>query len=369
MGWLKKIEGFFIGKGDSFSLKHRVLNGIFLFMAASFIIAVFINMAIGESRTVIFLSVIGAALYSLLYFLTRFQGKFLVPAVVGYGVALFLYTPLLWIRDGGLTGGFPYFLIMFGILAALVFSGKWRSFFLVSEVLVVSFLILLERLYPQIIAHCPGKNCVFYNTFWGFALSLLVVIIVGLVYIDRFEEAHRKLKEYAEKLEELSRRDPLTGLYNRRELMERLNLLAKVFSRNQDKLSLIMIDLDNFKTANDTFGHSFGDRILKEIAEEWSKLLRQGDILGRWGGDEFLIILPHADAKGAREVAERLRKKVVEISRKHFPQLNISLSAGIAEVNFNVNGDLERFIERADSALYAGKKAGGDTIVIFRNNN
>ncbi len=369
MFWLNGIKKFLVGSREEFSLKHRVLNTIFLFMTVVFFLAIFINKAIGESRGVILLSAMGAVLYAFLYFFSRFQGRFLFPAVVGYGVALFFYTPLLWFRDGGLTGGFPYFLIMFGILTALVFSGKWRAFFLVSEVLVVSLLILLERLYPEIINHCPGRNCVFYNNFWGFSLSLLVVIIVGLVYINRFENTHEKLREYAAKLEELSRRDPLTGLYNRRELMERLNLLAKIFSRNNSKLSLIMIDLDNFKAANDSFGHSFGDRILKEIAEEWVKLLRQGDILGRWGGDEFLVILPHADAEGAREVAKRLKEKVEEISRSYSPELKISLSAGITEVYLNITRDIEKFIERADSALYLGKKTGGNSIVIFRNNN
>ncbi len=368
MKTIKRVGKLFVGDEEKFSLKHRVLNGVLFFMFLIFAGAIFINAAIGESSTVIFLSVIGTLAYGVLYFFSRFKNRFLTPAVLGYGLALFFFSPILWIRDGGLTGGFPFFLIMFGILAAIVFSGKWRAFFLVSEVLVVSLLLLLERIYPKLITHCPGRNCVFYNNLWGFSLSLLVVIIVGLFYIERFEETHRKLREYARKLEELSRRDPLTGLYNRRELMDRLNFLSKIFSRNRSKLALIMIDLDNFKRANDNFGHRFGDKLLREIAEEWSRILREGDILGRWGGDEFLVILPHANAHGAKEVAERLKNKVMEISSKYSPDLKLSLSAGITEVD-TADVDLEHFIEEADRALYEGKRRGGGSIVILNDND
>ncbi len=365
MSYLKKLEKVLLGRAEEFSIRHRVLNAILLFMVLLFLASVFINAAIGESRFVVAISLMGAIIYALLYFISLNYKKFIFPAVVAYGVALFGYTPLLWLRDGGLTGGFPYFLVILGILVAIVFTGRWRAFFLISEVIVVSVLLIIERLYPELVTHCPGPHCVFYNNLWGFSLALLVVIIVGLVYIERFERANRKLQEYAARLEELSRKDPLTGLYNRRELVERLNLLLKVFSRNRTDLSIIMIDLDNFKSANDNYGHSFGDKILKEISAEWKKFLREGDIIGRWGGDEFLVILPHADAQGAKTVAERLKNKVKEISGKYSPELNLSLSAGVVQIDFQAAiGDLEHLLERADEALYKGKKLGGDRIII-----
>jgi len=359
------LEEFLLGSPREFSVRHRVLNSILLFMIILFILSVIINIALGKSRFVVMIGLVGAVIYLILYIISLKYRKFYFPAVMAYGVALFGYTPLFWLRDGGMTGGFPYFLIIFGILTAIVFTGKWRAFFLIGEVVVVSFLVMIERLNPRAITHCPSSQCVFYNHFWGFILSLLVVIIVALFYMEKFEVAHEKLKEYTVRLEELSRRDPLTGLYNRRELMDRLNFLIKVFSRNQAHLSIILIDLDNFKKANDNFGHAFGDRVLQQISREWSKLLREGDIIGRWGGDEFLVILPHADAQGARSVAERLREKVKEISEMYSPDLNISLSAGIVQVNFQREYiDLEALLEKADEALYKGKREGGDRIVI-----
>ncbi len=365
MSYLKKLENVLLGRAEEFDVRHRILNAILLFMVLLFSASVFINAAIGESRLGVAISLMGAIIYSILYFISLNYKKFLFPAVVAYSTALFGYTPLLWLRDGGLTGGFPYFLVILGILVAIVFAGKWRAFFLISEVVVVSALLIIERLYPEIITHCPGPHCVFYNNLWGFSLALLVVIIVGLVYIERFERANRKLHEYAARLEELSKRDPLTGLYNRRELMDRLNLLFKIFSRNRSDLSIVMIDLDNFKSANDNYGHSFGDKILKEISEEWKKLLREGDIIGRWGGDEFLVILPHADARGAMSVAERLKNKVKEISQKYSADLNLSLSAGVVQIDFLADsGKLEYLLEKADEALYKGKRLGGDRIVI-----
>jgi len=153
--------------------------------------------------------------------------------------------------------------------------------------------------------------------------------------------------------------DALTGLYNRR-MMDRC--LAEEMSRNKrykHNLSLIMVDIDHFKNINDNFGHKTGDLVL----QEFSKLLKQHvrlriDLPFRYGGEEFILLLPETDKKGAFKIAERFRKKINEHT---FPRIqNLTISAGVASVKWNDNMDL---LELADEALYQAKKNGRNRVV------
>jgi diguanylate cyclase (GGDEF)-like protein len=111
-------------------------------------------------------------------------------------------------------------------------------------------------------------------------------------------------------LEEMSRRDYLTDLYNRRALMEKLDFEIKRRNRTKTSLSVVMLDLDHFKQVNDTHGHQVGDQVLVQVADLLRKTVREIDIVGRYGGEEFLVILPDCPAKEAVNVAERIRAGV-----------------------------------------------------------
>jgi diguanylate cyclase (GGDEF)-like protein len=159
--------------------------------------------------------------------------------------------------------------------------------------------------------------------------------------------------------------DGLTGLYNHRHFQERLEENLKRAERFNESLSLILTDIDHFKSINDTYGHPVGDMVLKTVASTIKSTIREVDIAARYGGEEFAIILIGATSRHARKTAERLRKKIKE---KKFSADNktftVTISLGVASFPDD-STDREDLIEKADLALYTAKKSGRDRTVLY----
>ena len=154
------------------------------------------------------------------------------------------------------------------------------------------------------------------------------------------------------------RTDTLTGLSNRMKLDEALEGEANRARRYGNSFSIIMLDIDNFKQVNDTFGHLRGDEVLKRVADLLKKTLRKTDTPGRWGGEEFLILLPQQDKMSACMVAEKLR---AAMQASEFPQVGtITSSFGVTE--YAARDTVETIIKRADEALYQAKKSGRNCV-------
>jgi two-component system, cell cycle response regulator len=176
---------------------------------------------------------------------------------------------------------------------------------------------------------------------------------------------NQQLKDSLQKLQQMAATDPLTGLYNRRhfgEVLERC--FAESVRYNQD-LACIMCDLDGYKKLNDTLGHQFGDKILQVTSKVISWNLRVMDIAARYGGDEFVILLPHASADLATTVGERIHTQFTLQMRSIVPaDLSLTISMGIASVQHNrpLNSDL--LVALADEALYEAKHRGKDRMIV-----
>lgn len=163
------------------------------------------------------------------------------------------------------------------------------------------------------------------------------------------------------KLEQSALRDPLTGLYNRRELMGRLESEVASARRYGVTLSLIMLDIDHFKHVNDTYGHQAGDDVLKVITQLMQDNVRTGDLVARYGGEEFIIVCPNTDINGAIITAERVRCAVMEkplATRRG--KITVTLSAGVA--NYNNELSIGQLINAADQALYQAKQSGRNRV-------
>jgi len=175
--------------------------------------------------------------------------------------------------------------------------------------------------------------------------------------------AIRNAQLHAE-VQRLAITDALTGLYNRRGLFEVGEREVERAHRFERSLAIVMLDIDNLKPINDTFGHSAGDKILTFVAEQCRRYTRKIDVVSRYGGDEFVILLPENDLFQATQVAERLRKFIVDTP---IPFENIfltsSVSAGISKVTAEIQ-DLGTLIKRADAALYIAKQAGRNQLAI-----
>lgn len=153
--------------------------------------------------------------------------------------------------------------------------------------------------------------------------------------------------------------DPLTGLLNRRAAMERLDSETQAALRDGTPLSLVLIDLDHFKTINDRYGHATGDRVLKHFAASGRRQLRPGDTFARIGGEEFMLLMPGADIKQATNAARRLRRHIAQAVGRGELSCDYTMSAGVAECRGPLAEDL---FERADRALYRAKHLGRDRI-------
>jgi diguanylate cyclase (GGDEF)-like protein len=162
--------------------------------------------------------------------------------------------------------------------------------------------------------------------------------------------------------------DALTKVFNRASLMESLESEFAKNKRYQNTFSCILIDIDDFKVVNDNYGHLMGDLVLAKTASIIKKQLRAVDSFGRYGGEEFLIILPVTEAKEALLVAEKLRKKIAEtefIERGH--NISISISQGISDSSIDTPKSQDDLLYKVDTALYQAKKKGKNCCVIYRN--
>jgi diguanylate cyclase (GGDEF)-like protein len=155
--------------------------------------------------------------------------------------------------------------------------------------------------------------------------------------------------------------DALTGILNRHALYPILNQELDRSIRYARSFSVILFDIDEFKVVNDTFGHLEGDKVLKELSMLVSTLLRKADYAGRWGGEEFLLILPETDGDAAASLADRIRVKIEE---NHFVN-NYFITASFGVATYQVGQNLEDLLERADIALYQAKYNGRNQVVAF----
>ncbi|WP_337954078.1 MULTISPECIES: sensor domain-containing diguanylate cyclase [unclassified Hydrogenobaculum] len=169
-----------------------------------------------------------------------------------------------------------------------------------------------------------------------------------------------KEKELSDMLLKQSTEDPLTGIYNRRYLENKLEEYVKLAKRHDRPLSLIMFDIDFFKHINDSFGHDVGDKVLKAIAKVVSENIRNTDIFARYGGEEFVIIAPETTKEDAKILAEKLRSLIRNL---HFEEgINVTCSFGVASLE--KHDTKETLLKRADEALYEAKKTGRNKVVV-----
>ena len=194
-----------------------------------------------------------------------------------------------------------------------------------------------------------------------FPAELLARVKVQL----KIKSLQDRLKERNQQLKELSQTDPLTGLANRRQLMEILTTEFDRCRRNETHFSLLMIDIDHFKTINDLYGHQEGDVVLRSLAELMLSHLRQYDSAARFGGEEFSLVLPETNPVEAAGVAERMRKAITSMRfTGDIEELEISASIGVATIPLDKIDSVDALIRAADEALYEAKSNGRNRVEI-----
>ena len=195
------------------------------------------------------------------------------------------------------------------------------------------------------------------NSFW-INVGLSVLVTLGLVFI-----ANLVLGRYQRNLETMASTDKLTGVANRQLFEQYLGEQAVTANQRDVKLSLILLDIDYFKVVNESYGHGIGDLVLKTVANHLRNSLAENEMICRWGGEEFILLLPNRDLVSSAEMAETLRLALAERElRVNGQHIAISVSCGVAQ--FHVGESIEDFIRRADVALYQAKAQGRNRVVL-----
>jgi diguanylate cyclase (GGDEF)-like protein len=185
----------------------------------------------------------------------------------------------------------------------------------------------------------------------------LVARVAAAAHVKKLQD---QLRARNVELDLVGRTDALTGLFNRRHLEEECARQQNIACRYGDPLCLILLDIDHFKRVNDTYGHPAGDLVLREFARRLTGEVRTGDVAGRWGGEEFLVLLPRTDTTGARSVGERIRLAVSASPIDAAGQdIAVTVSGGCAVGPLD---SVEDLVSEADALLYRAKAAGRDRI-------
>lgn len=311
----------------------------------------------GTSLVLIALVVVGSVAGFHAMFRSGYHARFKDPSLMlpQLVVSLCIMLGVAWLERATQIALVPFMLIAFSFG---IFRLTTSSLILLSILCLSAYLgIILHR------GQTEGYNFVFRADLvqWCvLALTLPGMILVGK-QIQNMRQLLRATRYQLEHYEEKSVRDELTGLYNRRQLQTELEQARLQADTRAVPFSICLIDIDRFKQINDNCGHLAGDTIIREFAKTARDCIRDTDVLGRYGGDEFMQILPDTDLKGAVMHAERLRVYAHFLDfQKVLPQKHISLSIGVAE--YKPGEKITDLIARADAALYRAKQLGRNRV-------
>jgi diguanylate cyclase (GGDEF)-like protein len=245
----------------------------------------------------------------------------------------------------------PEYLLL--IYAVAFFVLEFRTGLYVS--LGLLFMISLGLIYT-IVHPLPAYQ----TTILTYAQITSLIYIPSLAAITHLRRRYIKLSELAKVMSEAACIDALTSIYNRRYMNMSLDQLFEQSNRHNSPFTVIMFDIDKFKAINDTYGHNEGDKVLQQISNLIGDQLRRIDIFGRWGGEEFIIILPSTDSAQAQHLAERLR---LLIEQHSFDTVG-SITASFGVTSYNQQDTPLSLMERVDTALYQAKQNGRNCLVV-----
>ncbi|MEZ4694140.1 MAG: GGDEF domain-containing protein [Aliarcobacter sp.] len=199
-----------------------------------------------------------------------------------------------------------------------------------------------------------------YKLVWKVFLGAILLLGLFAYWNHKIRQAHKIIKEQNKELEKLATIDKLTGIYNRTKLDE---LLANEIDRSyryNHSFACAIIDIDYFKKTNDKYGHLAGDKVLKEITVLIKNSIRKSDFFGRWGGEEFLLILPEIEKQELHNLLEKIKNTISEHTINEIGSKTVSIGATI----YMYTDEIDTIIKRADDALYKAKESGRNKIVI-----
>ncbi len=280
-------------------------------------------------------------------------------AVIVLGVSVFFLIPFLWFTIGGVTGSTAPMMLTGALCIALVFRGAVRTSMLVAEGIMLLVFVGLEYHFPNIVVHYSSRTEHFMDMAFGLTMSFVANTILVFTVKDQYARVRDEKTRLVHRLERLSLTDALTGLYNRRFLSASIDEEMRLAYDKGSRLTLCILDIDHFKDINDTYGHEYGDEVLFNIAQIMEASLTEGEIFGRYGGEEFVVLFPGKTPREALPTVRALGDHVRTHGWTHGKP--VTISGGLSDYVKGIS--YSEFVEAADKNLYIAKREGRDRMI------
>lgn len=292
-------------------------------------------------------------------------GRLFQATIIALLFVAFIYFPFVFFTNAGNYGTAPIYFVM--IMVYFAFYLKGARLIAASAILLMYYTLIMifGYMYPELVVPYPDEISKMIDLCVAFiSVSIVMSIIAGTTFSgykeerDQVAELMSKLERRNKELELLSNKDPLTGVYNRRYFSMVLEKELILAGQNQERFHLLMIDIDHFKKINDTHGHLYGDEILKLVAKGIDSSVRGHDVVARFGGEEFVVLLSAAEKHDGYHIAERIRRSIDQMEYRNARQVSVSIG-----VTKYIKGDsITDIVKRVDELLYAAKKNGRNRI-------
>jgi diguanylate cyclase (GGDEF)-like protein len=307
---------------------------------------------------------VGALLYIPVFLWRKTRTEF-VSRLIRYELCLFALVMTILLGCGS-----GFFLYALSMLACCLFvqgqnlqSDRWLQLSAFLVLLVVAFTFgLFPNRFSALVPLGDNSCTAFFVV--NLLLNCVIVILWSELLFQQTQNAMQKLQNRAKKLEYLATHDALTGLANRRSINELLMLCRAQAERSGVPFTVAMGDIDNFKSFNDTYGHSYGDQILTMLATTIQCATREGDFVCRWGGEEILILFSATHGAAAKSVLQRVQEHITHLGEDQdaFVATSVTMTFGVSE--YEVGQTIEGLIQNADEKLYQGKANGKNCVVL-----
>lgn len=339
--------------GDIEIRRKVFLVNLFCVVGLSYLLIAGIGAVLNARFMLASVVLVSSALALANFFYLRYSGNYqraghVVVAIIS---SVFIYL----LCSGGVANTGPLWCYS-AVPLILCLYGSRKGLVLIAALTLFSALVLFMPDMPLLMTTYPVE----FKT--RFLASFIAVVIMALVHEYAREESYLSMLEAQQIMNHEARTDPLTGLANRREMYEQIEKVLEGAKQRDCSLSLLLCDMDNFKAINDRYGHRCGDQVLVAVARLFIDTFRGEDIVARWGGEEFLVMLPCTQGVDAYALAEKIRLRVAELHIEHGDQV-IPLSLSIGTRQYDMQKTIDQNIAQADRCLYRAKQQGRNRTV------
>ncbi len=360
---LEQLKTWFTNTKD---VKHKIFFYYMIFLTGMSLFTVMTNILSGLNASYnykwIFVALFNSALIVM-------GVRNTLSAIVLYRIGIYFLSliilPVGWLASSGLVSPSITYSFLALIMVNTLTSGRERIFLNLCQIFLALCLIWLFYCHPSLFkTMSPGQQLL------DWIINVPVVLAFAALLLTTFEKAYERERSDNQKrrimLEKLSMTDSLTGLYNRSHMRDEIARFISVYNRTSRPFCVLMIDIDYFKSFNDTGGHLQGDQCLKSVSSILKEsVCRNTDWVFRYGGEEFLVVLGYTDMNGAVNIAEQIQENLKHAAILH-PGTGqaVTVSIGITAVNPE-NKDVDLILSQADKALYKAKSAGRNRIEMY----